>query len=175
MVKHRTLSGAEVTDEEWVTFPGGELEGRRPKTLCPKCRETSRHAGGGSGPRTLCFECYRTDATRERALTAARNLFTGSEERFQDALPFEPINRARLNRLRAERSTARAALRAGTGRFVDKRRHAQIAARHALQQIAAGLHDHGAVREDVLRAMRSAAHAAELQLPDAWLPFVVSR
>ena len=25
----------EVVTEEWVTFPGGELEGRRPKALWP--------------------------------------------------------------------------------------------------------------------------------------------
>src|SRR5262249_41913298 len=27
-----------VTDD-WVSFPGGELEGKRPKALCPACRE----------------------------------------------------------------------------------------------------------------------------------------
>lgn len=172
MVKQRTISGSEVHEGEWVTFPGGELEGRRPKTLCLKCREAQNRRAART---TLCFECYRTDLARERALTAARNLFTGSEERFQEALPLEPVNRARLDRLRAERSTARAAMQSGSGRFVDKRRHAQIAARHALQHIAAGSHARGATKADVDRAMGSAAHAAELQLPEAWLPFVVSR
>ncbi len=57
----------------------------------------------------LCFECYRVDLARERALQAARHLNTASEARFQDSLPFEPINRARLERLRAERATVRAA------------------------------------------------------------------
>jgi hypothetical protein len=58
-------------------------------------------------------------------------------------------------------------MHAGAGRYADKRRQAQIAARHALQQIAAGIQSRGAVM--------SAIHAAELQLPEAWIPFVVSR
>ena len=28
----------QVITEEWVTFPGGELEGKRPKVLCSACR-----------------------------------------------------------------------------------------------------------------------------------------
>jgi hypothetical protein len=55
----------------------------------------------------------------------------------------------------------------GAGRYVDKRRQAQIAARHALQRIAAGVQARGVTL--------AAIHAAELQLPEAWLPFVVSR
>ncbi len=55
----------------------------------------------------------------------------------------------------------------GAGRYVDKRRQAQIAARHALQQIAAGV--------QARSATLAAIHAAELQLPEAWIPFVVSR
>ena len=55
----------------------------------------------------------------------------------------------------------------GAARYVDKRRQAQIAARHALQQIAEGVQARGATL--------AAIHAAELQLPEAWLPFVVSR
>jgi hypothetical protein len=149
--------------------------------MCSACRERLRSAAraaatrgscssSGSAvpssepPAPLCFECYRVDQARERALRAARNLNTASEARFQTPLPFEPVNRARLERLRAERSTARAGLKIGTGRFVDKRRHAQIAARHALDRIAAGL-----------QSRSDAIHAAELQLPAAWLPFVVSR
>ena len=27
----------QVVTEEWVTFPGGELEGQRPKALCEAC------------------------------------------------------------------------------------------------------------------------------------------
>ncbi len=82
-------------------------------------------------------------------------------------------------------------MHAGVGRYVDKRRHAQIAARHALQRIVAGLardaggsiaslrpgfadvHEPTPAERERLGA--AAIHAAELQLPDAWLPFVVSR
>ena len=68
----------------------------------------------------------------------------------------------------------------GVGRFVDKRRQAQIAARHALQAIAAGLRtrqvpEWTANSADHARLMEIAIHAAELQLPESWLPFVVSR
>ncbi len=73
----------------------------------------------------------------------------------------------RLQMLRRERAAERAALQMGAGRYVDKRRQAQIAARHALQQIAAGVQARGATL--------AAIHAAELQLPEAWIPFVVSR
>jgi hypothetical protein len=63
----------------------------------------------------------------------------------------------------------------GVGVYADKRRRAQIAARHALQAIAEGLRARRIAaplqQEDVFDAI----HAAELQLPDAWLPFVVSR
>jgi hypothetical protein len=141
----------EVVEGEWVTFPGGELEGKRPKALCPSCR--ARVSGLAHGPRAashelraasreprpLCFQCYRVDLERQRALQAAGQLDTASEERFQEALPFLPVDRARLHRLKAERAEARQIMHAGVGRYVDKRRHAQIAARHALQRIGAGL------------------------------------
>jgi hypothetical protein len=107
-------------------------------------------------------------------LRAAGQLDTASEERFQVQLPFEPINVPRLATLKADRADARAASVIGIGRFVDKRRQAQIAARHALQTIASGLR----VRQlagDNVHAMDMAIHAAELQLPESWLPFVVSR
>jgi hypothetical protein len=129
----------------------------------------------------LCFQCYRAELDRERKLKAAGNLDTASEERFQGALPFEPVNRPRLERLRVDRLAARASLESGTGRFVDKRRRAQIAARHALQCIAEGLKARDTsgrlvTSEDEGRnVLAEATHAAELQLPDAWLPFVLSR
>ena len=190
MVRHEAANIAETTEKEWVTFPGGELEGQRPLVMCPVCRErllsAARAAGLGaaapqapaSSVRPLCFQCYRVDQARQRALRAARDLCTASEARFQDTLPFEPVNRARLDRLRAERSAARAGLTIGAGRFVDKRRRAQIAARHALDRIAAGLKSHGVaepVRHPSTTAIDEAIHAAELQLPAAWLPFVGSR
>jgi hypothetical protein len=143
-------------------------------------------AGGSTKPGTrqpnradqrapLCFQCYRLELDRERAVKAAGELDTASEARFQDALPFEPVNVARLETLKVERVAVRAVARSGMGRFVDKRRHAQIAARNALQAIAAGLKQHRAAESERGRVMAAAIHAAELQLPDAWLPFVVSQ
>jgi hypothetical protein len=123
----------------------------------------------------LCFQCYRTDLDRQHRLKAAGAIDTASEQRFQTTLPFEPINRARLARLRADRATARVAAQAGAGRYVDKRRHAQIEARHALERIAVGLKSNGATAAERQRATMAAFHAAEMQLPEAWLPFVVAR
>jgi len=154
----RTKATGEVVGGEWVALPGGELEGRRPTRLCGPCR--LRRAAGAQ-PRAFCFTCYREEGLRRRALEAAGSLDTASEARFQFGLPFEPVNRERLARLKAERLQSRQ-LRAASSRFVDKRRHAQIAARHALQRLGAGLESRG-------------LHAAELQLPEAWLPFVGSR
>jgi hypothetical protein len=116
----------------------------------------------GAERKAVCFECYKTDARRQRGFESAASLDTGSAERFQCGLPFEAVDRPRLERLKAERVASRQQLRVGAGRFVDKRRHAQIAARHALQQLGAGLSAY-------------AIHAAELQLPESWLPFVISR
>ncbi len=133
----------QLVEREWVSFPGGELEGTRPRTLCAPCREQLRRdATLGVKPsrrRALCFQCYRAELEREKTLQAAGQLDTATDARFQFALPLEPVNQPRLERLRAERRVARAELSQGTGRFVDKRRQAQIAARHALQSIAAGL------------------------------------
>ena len=174
---------AEVEAGEWVGFPGGELEGKRPKALCPACRERlaraaegrARRRGQPGGARTLCFQCYRAELDRQRAIAAAAAVDTGSVARFQDQLPFEPVNRARLDALKAVRAGARAAARSGVGRFVDRRRQAQIAARHTLQQLAAGLKTRNVGAASATRVMDAAIHAAELQLPEAWLPFVVSR
>jgi hypothetical protein len=185
-MKHEPVgSSAQVASQavegEWVAFPGGELEGKRPKALCAACREALRREAassrkpGASRPRPLCFQCYRADLDRDRAFEAAGQLNTASDARFQAQLPFEPVNRGRLDMLKAERTTARAASVQGIGEYVNKRRHAQIAARHALQAIAAGLKARQlppAVEAGVLAA---AAHAAELQLPESWLPFVIAR
>jgi hypothetical protein len=173
-----TRNEPQIVESEWVTFPGGELEGRRPKALCPDCRARLHRAtvsGGQLGPRPICFQCYRAELARERALTAAGDLETASVERFQSALPFEPVNGSRLALLKAERHQSRVAMAEGAGRFVTKRHEAQIAARHALEIIAAGLHARRLEADDRERVMASAIHAAELQLPEAWLPFVVSR
>ena len=152
----------------------GDVPGLPPSRV-PRFARRSRKPSPEPRAEFLCFQCYRVDQARERALRSARSLNTASEARFQDSLPFEPVNRARLEHLRAERSTARAALKSGAGAFVDRRRQAQIAARHALDRIAAGLRSRG-VHEPVRhQAIDDAIHAAELQLPAAWLPFVVSR
>jgi hypothetical protein len=172
----------QVVMDEWVTFPGGELEGKRPKVLCAACREAlTREAAtyGTSGTarrsRLLCFDCYRADLARARALKEAGELDTASDARFQTQLPFEPVNHARLDMLKAERAEARAAASQGIGQFADKRRHAQIQARHALQAIAAGLKARQLTPAAQAQAIVSAVHAAELQLPEAWLPYVVSK
>jgi hypothetical protein len=166
--------------DEWVTFPGGELEGKRPRSLCPTCREALRRAAAnGTGPKTvrsrpLCFQCYRADLERDRAIQAAGTLNTTSDARFQFQLPFEPLNRPRLETLKAARAKSRAARTP----YADHRRRAQIDARHALAQIAAGLKVRGFVvpgSKETDRAMWQAVHAAELQLPDSWIPFVVAR
>jgi hypothetical protein len=122
---------------------------------------------------TICFQCYRADLERQRAIRAAGNLNTASEARFQSTLPFEPVNRPRLETLRVERLAARAAPWPDAQRHDIRRRRAQIAARHALAQIGACLQAGGLSNRD--DAMAAALHAAELQLPDSWLPFVVSR
>ena len=173
---------AQVSRDEWVSFPGGELEGKRPKALCPACREALKREALSSGParlsspsRPLCFQCYRAELDRERAIAAAGQLDTASEARFQFQLPLEPINQSRLDSLKAARSEARTASVQGIGAYVDKRRRAQIAARHALQAIAEGLRAQRISAPERRDEMTAAIHAAELQLPEAWLPFVVSR
>jgi hypothetical protein len=148
--------------------------------MCQPCREAltrqASESGRASSPsRPLCFQCYRANLDRERALQAAGELDTASDARFQSQLPFEPVNRARLEMLKAERSEVRATSIRGNGQYEDRRRHAQIAARHALQAVAAGLKARGLAPALEAQVMAAAAHAAELQLPDAWLPFVVSR
>lgn len=167
--------------DEWVSFPGGELEGRRPKTLCQACREklalttacVARPLPGRQPTPTLCFQCYRADFERDRALRAAGQLDTASDARLQQQLPFEPVDHARLAMLKAERSAAHVEM-GRVAPFVDRRRHAQIAARHALQAIAEGLQARQAGGSDRDRILASAIHAAELQLPESWIPFVVA-
>jgi len=162
-------------DNEWVTFPGGELEGRRPKTLCGPCR---LRRAAGAPPRAICFECHRADRRREEAIKAAGEFEPspdGIAARFQDGLPFEPVNLPRLERLKAERADARRLARAGAGQYVDKRRQAQIAARHAMQRLALGLASRQIEPLARARAQAAGVHAAELQLPESWLPFVVSQ
>src|SRR6266480_1026349 len=114
---------AQVIDKEWVTFPGGELDGERPKALCPACRAALQRGDRAASPRPLCFQCYRADLDRQRALRAAGDLDTASEPRFQTQLPFEPIDRVRLDRLKAARTEV---LGRTAGGYDDRRRRAQI-------------------------------------------------
>src|SRR5437868_6373714 len=136
MIANLPQPAAQVVDTAWIAFPGGELEGERPKTLCPSCREQLKQAAttrrpvpnnssSTSGRGVLCFQCYRAGLEHERRLKAAGQLDTASEDRFQTGLPFEPVNRARLEMLRAERSASRVAAQRGAGRFTTDRRQAQ--------------------------------------------------
>ncbi len=171
----------QIVDNEWVTFPGGELEGERPRTLCPACRERLRRATGRvqvRRPASLCFQCYRADLDRQKALRAAGQLQTTSDERFQFVLPLELVNRPRLEMLKAERIATRSPRHGGStdiDRCAGRRRQAQIAARHALQSIGAGLRMRKVDPAERERVTAAAIHAAELQLPESWLPFVISR
>ena len=156
---------------DWVLFPGGELEGRPSAARCATCRRfPARRAGA-----PLCFHCYREGLRRERALRAAAALDTASEERFQSALPFEPVNGPRLERLKTLRAADRSSRGVGTGTFAERRRRAQVTARHMLRMLEAGLHNRrqsGAIHP---RALAAIPHIAELPFPESWLPFVVSR
>ena len=170
----------QVVTDEWVTFPGGELEGQPPKVLCAACREALKREVAIYGPsarrsRLLCFDCYRSDLARARALKDAGDLDTASEARFQSQLPFEPVNHARLGALKAQRAEERTTAAQGIGHYADKRRHAQIQARHALQAIASGLVARQLAPAKQAQTMAAAIHAAELQLPEAWLPYVMAR
>jgi hypothetical protein len=111
---------------------------------------------------------------RQKALSAAGQLDTASDERFQFVLPLEPVDKPRLAMLKADRAAARV-VPASADRFVDRRRRAQIAARHALQSIVTGLRARRVEATEYERGLSAAVRGAELQLPEAWLPFVVSR
>ena len=157
------------TENTWVPFDGGELEGRPSRVRCAACREKPRHGA------TLCFECHRAGLAHEWALKRAATLDTGTEARFQTTLPFEPVNDARLTMLRAARAQSRAG---GAGGFAERRQRAQIAARRALQQIAIGLAvrgQHAEERRGREREFAAAIQAAHLQLQASWLPFVVGQ
>lgn len=170
------------TDIDWTPFPGGELEGERPKVQCQTCRARLRRLAAGApapGKPALCFQCYRTDIDKNRKLKAAAELDTASDERFQCTLPFEPVNTSRLARLKVEREEARVEARGGAGRYIEKRHRAQIDARHALGRLLQGLKQRQLVDNAAATNRRAAVdmaiRAAELQLPESWLPFVVAQ
>ena len=156
----------EIDDKEWIVFPGGELEGERPKVRCACCREKYRgtpdELESRGGP--ICFQCYRAALDRGRTIAAAGLLDTASEARFQSLLPFEPVNRPRLAMLRAERGVVRAAMQAGDDRFAERRRQAQIAARDAVELDRGPAPDPGSVARGgpTPRAAPSRARCAHL-------------
>jgi len=162
--KPGTSTGPQVID--WVAFPGGELEGRRPDALCAACRRLRRERTGRDA--AVCFQCYRERHRRERLFREASQRETTSEAQFQWTLPFEPVNTRRLESLKALRATERG----GVTSFVDRRRRAQIAARHMLRMLDV-MQNQATSSANRQRALVAAAHAAELQFPEAWLPFVV--
>src|SRR4051812_7048163 len=169
-------------DIGWAPFPGGELEGQRTRSLCPTCRAKrlgSLQETSVAAKPALCFQCYRVEFERNRKIKAAGELNTASDARFQVALPFEPVNVPRLAQLKIEREQSRTQARMGNGVYAERRRRAQIQARRALGRIFRGLQqrelddrNQALPRESVIAA---AVHAAELQLPESWLPFVVAR
>lgn len=169
------------TDIDWTPFPGGELEGARPKAQCPSCRARTARDGAGapSGKPALCFQCYRAEIEKNRKLKAAAELDTASDARFQCTLPFEPVNTSRLARLKVEREEARTKARAGAGSYIEKRHRAQIDARHALARLLHGLKQRELAGGSQSKGRRAAAdmaiRAAEMQLPESWLPFVVAQ
>lgn len=158
----------QLADREWVAFPGGELEAPRPKLRCPECR-ANRRTAASLARKTLCFRCYRAELDRERGIATAAQLNTASEIRFQTTLPFEPVDRVRLAQLQATRLAARTEASRGTGRFVDRRRRAQLIARQTLERLAAGL------RGTEAPQMAPRYRVERVDVPAAWLPFVASR
>lgn len=168
MTRTTAKATPQLLQAEWVPFSGGELEGCRPRALCPECRtKLDKRAH-----RTLCFHCYRLEIERERALKAAGDLNTATGERFQYALPIEPVNHARLARLKVERQHARSA-QAKASPYVDRRRQAQINARHTLGRLAEGLRTYRLAQEQKQAVLH--ARSAAAPLPEAWLPFVAAR
>jgi hypothetical protein len=173
-----------ANDANWVPFPGGELEGVRAegvraRELCASCRAKRRDIAGLRPARpALCFQCYRLEFERNQRLKAAGELDTASEARFQSQLPFESVSRSRLARLKTERSADRVKAREGVGLHIEQRRRAQIEARQALAEILHGLKQRGtpsSLRSSDDASIVAATRAAEMQLPESWLPFVVSR
>jgi hypothetical protein len=173
MTRHQLPADPQLAEKEWIAFPGGELEAPRPKVYCAECRANRRHAAS-LAKRTLCFKCYRLGLDRERGIKAAAELNTASEIRFQTTLPFEPVDRVRLAMLRVSHAAAKAESVKGAGAYVDRRRRAQITARHALERISQGLRSR---HVNVLAngASDNLKREMKLDVPPAWLPFVGAR
>ena len=69
--------------------------------------ETGPNPRGLPTYQSIRTERYRLELERTRALQRAATLDTASDARFQALLPFEPVNRPRLARLKAERQAAK--------------------------------------------------------------------
>jgi hypothetical protein len=168
--------------DAWQPFPGGELEGRPSSVRCKACRQVSQTPGAAPArPGTLCFQCYRADLDRQKALQQAAALDTGSEERFQWQLPLDPVDRPRVAMLRAARVTSRASMAPRQRDLVERRRRAQIAARDTLGRLAAGLKARGIVAgggagKVVTTTLKAEAprRAVPAEFPEAWLPFLAA-
>src|SRR4029079_14609550 len=159
----------ETLTEEWVTFPGGELEGKRPKALCDACRNALKAAvlrrrKRPEPRRPLCFQCYRADLERDRALRAAGEINTATAARFQFQLPCEAVDRPRLERLRADRVSARTALAPASLGL----RRAQIHAPHVLEHIWARMCSRRTARAGAHRGRSALAQSGvESRVPRA--------
>ena len=135
-----------------------------------------------------CAACRARGGARSRALRCVSSVIARSWIRngpsrppvswiplqtsvFGRPLPFEPIDQLpRLQMLRLERAAERAA-------FADGRRPLAWTKRRQGAEITRRVtRSSGSRRASEARGVTLAAiHAAELQLPEAWLPFVVSR
>ncbi len=51
------IAKSQIVADEWVSFPGGELEGQRPKAMCPACRDVLNRAAASAEPRIVRGPC----------------------------------------------------------------------------------------------------------------------
>lgn len=170
-----------IVEINWVRLPGGELEAPRPRARCVTCRAAieqkptgyAQRGAADGGP--ACFVCYRAHVAHERRLKAAAQFAGTSSARFQEALPFSPVDRLQLERLRSERLAERRASATGMGRFADRRRGAQLAARRALQCIGEGLRVRHLEPRPWYPHVASGERPSPQRVPESWLPHVVSQ
>ena len=71
-----TQSSPQVIDyknDEWLGFPGGELEGKRPRRLCPDCRAALQAAASaGSGTQGGSRSAFSATAPKWSASVASK-------------------------------------------------------------------------------------------------------
>jgi hypothetical protein len=112
--------------DDWRLLPGGELEMPRPRTRCAACRARD-DAGPAHGPLPLCFQCYRADLARRRAIEGALDRVIAPSP---DAVSCEPRGVVRHFRVPPTPSDVDPRFAA----LARRRRQAQIAARRALAE-----------------------------------------